>query len=377
MKRILACLLGLALALPGVSAAQDLVDTGSSKAVLLAPLQSDSAVVAENEEAELSVAGLTKLPAILTLALAFDEGIIGAGDSMQVSKKASGIGGPTAFLDAGETISAEGLIKAAVMISAGDAIWTLGENAFGSEQVFLQNIQVVMQRLGISAEMVDCLGTGMRMSARSLLKLGQAAAVSDTFVRYAKIFTDQLQHKDGRVTELVNANRMLRSYGGCFGLLTGSAREEGYCGVFVAAKNEMSYVAVVIGATGSEDRFAVAARLFDYAYANCKLRTLTTAYEPVLRDYAVLYGDSNSVNLLAHETVVSLLQKQDGELGCTYELPETLLAPLSPNMAVGRVVYAYPGSAPLHTIELYPEFAVLSFGFRDILMRFFHNFLAG
>ncbi|MCL2695176.1 MAG: hypothetical protein FWE69_02490 [Clostridiales bacterium] len=381
MKSILACLvallLALTLALPVAVFAQELVDTESAKAVLLTPLQSNVAIVAQNEDKALPVAGLAKLPAILTLALAFDEGIIAPDASMQVSKKASGIPGPTAFLDAGETAQAEALLKAAVMISAGDAIWTLGENAFGSEQVFLQNIQVVLQRLGLDLALTDCLGGGTLFTARDLLALGQAAAGSQSFLRFATRYMDELKHADGRQTELVNANRLVRFYAGCFGLLTGSAREEGYSGVFAVTKNEVSYVAVVIGASSSEDRFTAATRLFDYAYANCKQRALATAYEPLLKDYPVLYGDSNTVNLVPHETVVSLLQKQDGELGCTYELPETLLAPLAPSTGVGRAVYAYPNSAPLYVVELFPEFEVMSFGFMDILMRFFHDFMVG
>jgi len=377
MKRFIITLLALILLLPRASAAQELVDTGTAKAVLLTPLMSDIAVVEENEDALLPVSGLAKLPAILALALAFDEGIIQPDAAIQVSKKASSIGGPTAFLDAGEVVGAEELLKAAVMISAGDAIWALGESAFGSEQVFLQNIHVVTQRLGLTLELNDCLGIGTPMSAKDLLRLGQAAAGSPSFVKYATHYMDELRHKDGRVTELVNANRMIRGYAGCFGLLTGSAREEGYSGVFAVTKNEMSYVAVVIGATGSEDRFTAAMRLFDYAFANCKQRTLATAYEPLLADYPVLYGDCATVNLVAHETVVCLLQKQDGELGCEYELPEKLLPPLYPSTSVGRAIFSYPGAAPLYVIDLYPEIEVVSFGFVDILMRFFHGFMVG
>ena len=96
----------------------------------------------------MAVAGLRKLPAVLTLCRAFDSGLIAENTGMQVSPHAASIPGPTAFLEAGERIEAGELLKAAVMISAGDAIVTLGENAFGSESVFLNNIMVTLKELG-------------------------------------------------------------------------------------------------------------------------------------------------------------------------------------------------------------------------------------
>ena len=105
----------------------------------------------------MSVAGLRKLPAVLTLCRAFDSGLIAESTGMQVSPHAASISGPTAFLESGERIEAGELLKAAVMISAGDAIVTLGENAFGSESVFLNNIQVTLKELGIDRTLTDCL----------------------------------------------------------------------------------------------------------------------------------------------------------------------------------------------------------------------------
>ena len=59
----------------------------------------------------MEVAGLRKLPAVLTLCRAFDSGLIEDTAGMQVSPRAAGISGPTAFLEAGERIEAGGCSK--------------------------------------------------------------------------------------------------------------------------------------------------------------------------------------------------------------------------------------------------------------------------
>ena len=102
------------------------------QAAVLIESTSGTVLCGENENAACSVAGLSKFPALLTLAQAFDAGTIRDEVPMRVSGRAAAIGGPTAFLDSGEELAAAELMKAAVMISAGDAIMTLGEGAYGS-----------------------------------------------------------------------------------------------------------------------------------------------------------------------------------------------------------------------------------------------------
>lgn len=376
MKRALTLVVALLLIIPHFTLA-DTVDMSGAKAALIAPLQSNIAIEQKNEGERYKVAGLCKLPALLALSLAFDEGVILPDTMMQVSHKAASIGGPTAFLENAEQVKAAELMKAAVMISAGDAIFTLGENAFGSEQVFAQNIEVVMRELGLDISITDCLCKDESFTAMELLAIGQAAAQSPTFLQYCGAYMDELVHSDGRRTELVNANRMIRNYSGCFGLMTGSSRDDGYCGVFVAKRNDMSYVCVIIGSQDSEKRFSLATALFDYVFANFQLLTLGEAYVPLMEDVTVLYGDSDTINLVPHETIVMLQKKGDNELVFEWQGDEELAAPLRADTAVGTVIYKYEGGEPLFELELYPQNDVRSKSFFDLLRRLAYNFLGG
>ena len=322
----------------------------------------------------MAVAGLRKLPAVLTLCRAFDSGLISESTGMQVSPHAASISGPTAFLEAGERIEAGELLKAAVMISAGDAIVTLGENAFGSESVFVNNIQVTLKELGVERTLADCLGTGIAFSAADLCALGAAAAKSQHFCRWSGQYLEHIVHSGGRETELVNANRMIRSYSGCFGLMTGSQKEEGYSGVFAVKRQEAVYVVAVIGAKSSENRFAAAGALFDYAFATFQPVRLTGAGEPVAADWPVQCGDRDAVDLVAHEDASLLLNKQAGQVERRLDVEEPLTAPLSAGETVGSAVFTL-GGEEVFSVPLYPAADVASHALPDLLRRVAASYL--
>ena len=322
----------------------------------------------------MAVAGLRKLPAVLTLCRAFDKGLISESAGMQVSPHAASIPGPTAFLESGERIEAGELLKAAVMISAGDAIVTLGENAFGSESVFLNNIQVTLKELGVERTLTDCLGSGIAFSARDLCALGTAAVKSEHFCRWSAQYMEHIVHAGGRETELVNANRMIRSYSGCFGLMTGSQKEEGYTGVFAVKRQEVVYVAAIIGAKSSEERFAAAGALFDYAFATFQPVRLTGAQEVVAPDWPVLYGDRATVDLVAREDASLLLSKQAGKVERRLDVPDPLIAPLFTEDPVGNAVFTL-GGEEVYTVALYPAADVVSHSIMDLLRRIGADYL--
>ncbi len=369
MRRFVSLLLTVfILLLPlGTLGDEDPVDVAAPAWCLTLPGREEPLLDRKGTE-PMAVAGLRKLPAVLTLCRAFDNGLIAEKTGMQVSPRAASIPGPTAFLEAGERIEAGELLKAAVMISAGDAIVTLGENAFGSESVFLNNIQVTLKELGVDRALPDCLGTKTAFSARDLCALGAAAVKSQHFCRWAGQYREHIVHSGGRETELVNANRMIRSYSGCFGLMTGSQKEEGYSGVFAVKRQEAVYVAAVIGAKSSESRFAAAGSLFDYAFATFQPVRLTGAGEVVAPDWPVLWGDRSAVDLVAHADASLLLKKQAGKVERRLDVDAPLTAPLFADESVGSVVFSLAGEE-VFTVALYPAADVVSHSLSDLLRR--------
>ena len=361
------------LLLPVGTWGEDPVDLAVPAYCLVLPGRAESLIDKKGTE-PMAVAGLRKLPAVLTLCRAFDSGLIAESTGMQVSPRAASIPGPTAFLESGERIEAGELLKAAVMISAGDAIVTLGENAFGSESVFLNNIQVTLKELGVDRTLTDCLGTGVAFSALDLCALGAAAVKSEHFCRWSGQYMEHIVHAGGRETELVNANRMIRSYSGCFGLMTGSQKEEGYTGVFAVKRQEVVYVAAVIGAKSSEERFTAAGALFDYAFATFQPVRLSGAGEVVVPDWPVLYGDRETVDLVAHEDASLLLNKQAGKVDRRLDVADPLTAPLCAAEPVGSAVFSL-GGEEVFSLPLFPAADVASHSLMDLMRRVSADYL--
>ena len=346
-----------------------------TKAYCVVPLNSASSVSEQSADEPLGAAGLSKLPAVLTLCNAIDGGLLDENTVVTVSRSAAAIGGPTAFLQANETISAGELIRAAVMISAGDAIWALMEHAFGSEDVFLQNIVLTLHSIGIERTMLGCLGTGDSFSCRELILLGERALESETFKKYCGVKYAVLHHADGRDTELASANKLLTSLSGCMGLLTGSSNADGYCGLFACKRGDTTFLCVILGAPNSKERFRIATKLIEEAFANYKTFTLAEPNEPVVADWPVDSAEGETVNLYAKETVTLLLKKSDGEPDEQFDLPDVLVPPLDPEFSVGTVTFFARDGSVLSELALYPDRAILSSDYRSVLRRVFSSFL--
>lgn len=105
------------------------VDIGTARAALLIDEASGKTLFEANAAEKLPVAGLTRLAALLVICDAFDSGAIGVDAVVSVDETASRIGGTTAFLRAGESMDANSLLLAAVMINAGDATHALASAA--------------------------------------------------------------------------------------------------------------------------------------------------------------------------------------------------------------------------------------------------------
>ena len=379
MKRFLISLCILLLVLPGTPS---LAEAGSDSPVDLPQLgayglydcATGACLTGKDVEGLHPVAGVSRLPALVTLAQAFDDGSIREDATLQVSPRAAGIPGPTAFLSENETIQAEPLLKAGVMISAGDAITALYEHAYGSENVFLENIAVTLKEAGVDMAMTDALGTGMAFSCNSLFQIGRAAANSSAYTKYSCLYLDQIRHGDGRETELVSANRMVRFFAGCDGLLTGSSQTDGYSGVFHAVRNDMELICVIIGAKNSQDRSSAAEALFQYGFSNFTVKHLAKEGNVFVPALPVRSGDRKTVNLVAKEPISVLREKNAGKLVEEREVPEYLEAPLSEDTPVGEIRYVDENGSIHATIPLYPDSPVARFGLLDILLKILSDF---
>lgn len=322
-----------------------------AKAAVLAEQAGGQAVAAYKAEERMDVGGLTRLPALLAVCEGIDQGLLQPSASVTVSEAAAKIKGPTAFLSAYEVIDAASLLKAAVMILAGDAIYALSEAVYGSATACTQRAQARLGELGVEADYTDLMGVDTHLSANDLVVLGRALMQSPAFTAYSGLFFDGISHADGRATELASSNRLLKTSVGCTGVATGSSASAGYCGVFSVTRGGAVWICAVIGAPNASARTAAASDLIDYGFAAYEVKALARAEQVLVESVPVLGAKRSSVALVAGQDAVLLLPKGMGH-EAQWELPESLTAPLEAGEAVGLVRYTDDAGEELCSVEL-------------------------
>lgn len=255
-------------------------DTGQAAAGI--PVQSPSAVLLEARSGKVLFArgaherrhpaSITK---IMTLILAYDAlkaGQVQPDAEVVTSPGAAALGGTTAFLEAGEPAAFRDLLKAIAVGSANDAAVVVAEHLAGSHEAFVQQMNEKARALGMrdtqfrNAHGLD--DEGHFSTAYDVALMARHAVLQHPeMLRLTRIFLDEMPHVDGRRTELLNRNRLVRFYDWVDGLKTGFTDQAGYSLVATGERNGTRMIAVVLGAARPEDRQADALRLLEHGIA--------------------------------------------------------------------------------------------------------------
>ena len=171
-------------------------------------------------------------------------------------------------------------------------------------------------------------------SARDVAIMAQQLMTHPQIYTYTTIWTDYLR---GGETQLVNTNKLLRSYNGITGLKTGTTNGAGVCICATAKRNDLSLIAVVLGADSSAERFTAARKLLDFGFANFETKPFPT--EAILpHSLPVRLGVSKQVALTCDLPGHLLFAKgATTSLSVKTDLPQYLDAPLEKGMKAGSL----------------------------------------
>lgn len=343
--RILACAVALLL-LPLAALAEPLepevpIDIECAAALLMQP-DSGQVIFELNADETRPVASVTKVMTILLICEAVEDGRAKLDDMVTISKQAEGMGGSQVLLDIGEQQTLSTLLKCIIVASANDASVALAEHLYGSEQLFVQKMNDRARALGAAnTRFINCTGlpaSGQYTTARDVALMSAELVRHDLYYQYSKVWLDDLDHKDGRVTQLTNTNRLIRLYDGCDGLKTGSTQEAGYCMSATAERGDMRLVAVVLGAKSGKSRFDIASRMMDHGFANYRTYPVAQKGARVRGTLPVVAGEKDGVKLALDENFTLLIEKgEEGGITLTPHLPESVRAPIRVGQRVGSV----------------------------------------
>ena len=310
-------------------------------ALLLEP-ESGQILFEMNADAPRAVASVTKVMTILLTLEAIEQGRISVDQTLVVSEKASGMGGSQVLLDTGETQTVDVLLKSMIVGSANDASVALAELMYGSQELCVDQMNARAAELGMAhTHFVNCTGLpaeGQHTTARDVARMTMAMLRHELYFRYSGVWLDEVDHGDGRVTQLTNTNKLIRLYDGCDGGKTGSTDEAGYCIAATARRGDMRLIAVVLGAPSGSERFDLAAKMFDYGFANYRLYPVAQRGTKIKGMLPVEGGRPDGVSLVLDGDLTLLVTKgSEQDVALVPELPECVEAPVDVGELIGYV----------------------------------------
>ncbi len=335
----------------------------SAPAAVLMEASTGKILYEKNPHEQRPCASITKVMTLLLVMEAMDSGKLALTDTITAGEHASSMGGSDIWLEPGETMSADDMIKATVVASANDAAVALAEHISGSEDVFVKQMNERAKQLGMNDTVFkNCNGLdedGHITSAYDVAVMSRELMKHEKIFDYTSIWLDNLR---GGKTQIVNTNKLLKTYKGITGLKTGTTDDAGCCISATAARDGMSLIGVVLGADTGKQRFADAAALLDYGFANYAVKELKVP-EDIPDSLPVEGGMAKTAPLRCEINAKAVVNKaSDDEAHYEISLPESLQAPVEEGEKVGSVVCAVGGDTKSFDIIAPQEVPQASFG---------------
>ncbi|MBR6902540.1 MAG: D-alanyl-D-alanine carboxypeptidase [Clostridia bacterium] len=334
-----------------IAPAGTVLDIKAKSFILLEPDTLEVLYEANSDE-QLPPASITKIMSLLLVMEAIDRGDFTVEDVISASEHAASMGGSQIWLEPGESMTVDDLLKAAVIASANDATVALSEKVAGSEEGFVELMNNRAKELGMN-DTVFKNATGLdaegHLSTAHDVALMSAELIKHPLIKkYSTVWLDTLRNGE---SELVNTNKLVRFYEGTTGLKTGTTSDAGYCLSATAQRNGMELVAVVMGGETSPARFEGAKKLLDYGFSNYSIQKIEPEFQNGTK-IKVKGGTEGDVALGAGAPLSILLKKSEkAEVTEQLNLPDSVSAPVKKGDKIGEIE-VYSGDTLIGTIDI-------------------------
>ena len=350
-------------------------DSVTAPSAVLMEASTGKIVYEKNSHEQRPCASVTKVMTLLLVFEAIDNGKLSFDDTITASEHAASMGGSDIWLENGETMSADDMIKATVVASANDAAVALSEHLSGSEDAFVEQMNERAKELGMNDTVFkNCNGLdeeGHVTSANDVAIMSRELTKHEKIFDYTSIWLDNLR---GGETQIVNTNKLLKTYNGITGLKTGTTDDAGCCMSATATRGDVSLIAVVLGCNTGKERFADAAALLDYGFANIAVKELNIP-EDMPTSIDVNGGMEKSVDLRCEVNSNVVVDKsENADIKTELDLPESLDAPIEQDQVVGTLTFTVNGET--QSFDITAEQAVEKTSFGLIFEVLFNSLLA-
>jgi D-alanyl-D-alanine carboxypeptidase (penicillin-binding protein 5/6) len=350
-----------------------------SEAAVLMNAQTGELLYSKNSQLELPPASITKIMTMLLVMEDLDKGHINLTDEVTTSEKAANMGGSQIWLEPGEVMTVEEMLKAVAIVSANDACLALAEYLEGTEARFVERMNDKAKELGMeNTKFYNTNGLPTNEEGQETYTTPQDIAImSRELINYPKVLEHSstwIDHLRDGESFLRNTNKLVRFFEGADGLKTGHTSKAGFCLSATAKRDGMRFISVVMKAPSSEVRFAEARELLSYAFSIHRSVLVVDGGEEI-GEVSVFKGAQDRVTAVTEDKLNIVVEKGEGEnIVKQSRLNEEVVAPIEQGDKIGEVVALKDGQE-IDKVDLVAKEGVEKAGFFQIIVQLFMRFL--
>ncbi|MDP4118122.1 MAG: D-alanyl-D-alanine carboxypeptidase family protein [Bacillota bacterium] len=316
-----------------------------SPSFILMEAKTGTIIMEKDADKRMPMASITKLTVLLIADDYIAKGKISLNDIVTGTAEAKATEGSRIYLDEGEKMTVDQIMKSISLPSANDAAVAFADFISGNEKDFVKLMNKKADELGLkNTHYVTVSGLdadGHYSTARDIATISREIVLHHPrLMQHAGTRTDSIRNG---TFPLQNTNKLLSRYQYATGLKTGTTDNAGYCLAATAKKNGVDLIAVILGAKTADSRFTEAKYLFEYAYKTFSLMNIrkkgALTDEKGKHIYAnVIRGNLDKVPLnLKNDLTVYVPSGKANSLKVDISIDKKIKAPIPKGTAVGEV----------------------------------------
>ena len=336
MRKIFLIFIACLIILTGFTAIKP--EAESFEAYILIEAETGTVLEEENSDVKLSCGYLSKLMSLLVIADSIETGKFSLNDTITAPNAVSEVSGAVVWLEPGDKMSVNELLKAVIIGNANDALAALAVASHHTIDEFTAEMNSRAFDLGLRNTAFyspfGCYNEKEYTTAHDMAVICAELSRYDFLKPYFKIWRDFI--KDGS-TELVSENTLTRTYKNHIGFKASHSEQSGYCiaegGI---SDDENTFIAVILGADSEDTSFSMAKKLLNKGFTQYKL-TVPGFLDELLVPIKVKYGVDSAVELELKSQSSIVIPKGAGELTNKVVLPDYITAPVRKGQKIGCI----------------------------------------
>ena len=306
---------------------------------LIMEYDTGTVVYAKNADAPMKPASMAKMMTIYLLFERLKSGALSLDDKFPISEKAYRLGGSRSFLELGDYVRVEDLMRGVIVQSGNDAAVAIAEGLAGSEEEFARQMTETAIKLGMtntifgnSTGWPDAVTTS---TVRDIAILAHAT-IKD-FPELYRIY-DEVSFTYNNIKQ-GNRNPLLYTMEEADGLKTGYTEESGFALAASAKRGNTRFILVLSGLETNQQRRRESIRLMNLTLTTFKKYRLLGEDE-VVDEVPVILGKKTWVDVVASDEVERVLSFNEfNALKKVINLPNELNAPIARGEKLGEVIF--------------------------------------